>query len=428
MNTPRIYTGIAQIMACFLYSESFLESSGRKRRILITLAALVLQCTFLHVTATPPGTLWLVCMAVSVAFMYLYLVLVCPRDRIGRVYMTIGSFILSEFVASAEWGIYYVLTEEAGVQAGLPLSFAMMASVYTVLFLLIFLLEKRLKRAGTKPVYTWHDVFVAGSMAAAVFAVSNVGFLVQLPFFTWADLLNTRTLVDLGGMAVLYAFRFRVAELQAGKDLAMLGVGQRIQYDNFLNYQETLEQIHIRYHDLKHQAMLLRNESDPDKRREYLDELDREIAELKPQIRTGNHVLDIILAGEEMKMKNAGIQFTCVADGKTLENIQVADICAIFGNALDNAIEYAGRIEDPQKRVMSLNLSRRKGFIFLEISNYCEDSVPLENGLPVTTKKNRELHGYGARSMVSAARKYGGFVTFEEEDHFFVVRVLIPET
>ena len=155
---------------------------------------------------------------------------------------------------------------------------------------------------------------------------------------------------------------------------------------------------------------------------------DREIYELKPRIRTGNHVLDIILAGKEMRMKNALIQFTCVADGETLKNMQVADICAIFGNALDNAIEYAEQIKDPQKRVISMTLSRRRDFIFLEISNYCESSIRVENGLPVTTKENRELHGYGVRSMVQAARKYGGTVTFEEKDHFFIVRFLIPET
>ena len=39
-----------------------------------------------------------------------------------------------------------------------------------------------------------------------------------------------------------------------------------------------------------------------------------------------------------------GIIFTCVADGTLLDFMDVMDICSIFGNALDNAIECEMKI------------------------------------------------------------------------------------
>ena len=43
------------------------------------------------------------------------------------------------------------------------------------------------------------------------------------------------------------------------------------------------------------------------------------------------------------------IQITCVADGKLLDFIHVTDLCSIFGNALDNAIEHVIMIPEVEK-------------------------------------------------------------------------------
>ena len=427
-DIPRTYTGIAQILSCFLYSGMLKGESTGKLRIWIMPLAVLVQCMFLQLTAHVPVYFWLLCMMISFMMMLLYLYQVCLLDRISLMYMTVRSFLLAEFIASAEWQVYTALTEIMKISPGRQLSIAVMVIVYSFLFFLVYLLEKRLAREEKPPVYTWSDLLVASGTAAVVFTASNLGYLVKrLPIgITQPDLFNTRTLVDLAGVAVMYAFQFRIGQLQERKNLAMLSAGLQSQYDNYRSYQESIELINIKYHDLKHQMMLLRAESDPEKRKEHLDEMEKELSEFKPGNRTGNRVLDVILAGKEVRIKNSAIQFTCVADGSVLEGMHVTDICAIFGNALDNAFEYAAQIEEPEKRIVSMNLSARQGFLCLEISNYCDEPVAMEDGLPVTTKKNKDLHGYGTRSMVYAARKYGGDATFEKKNHFFTVRILIP--
>jgi sensor histidine kinase regulating citrate/malate metabolism len=45
---------------------------------------------------------------------------------------------------------------------------------------------------------------------------------------------------------------------------------------------------------------------------------------------------------------------TSVADGSLLDFMNVVDICSIFGNALDNAIESVLRIDDRKKGLYTL--------------------------------------------------------------------------
>lgn len=77
--------------------------------------------------------------------------------------------------------------------------------------------------------------------------------------------------------------------------------------------------------------------------------MEKEIAAFENISRTGNHVLDTILAAKIFHCRKNHIQITCVADGKLLDYMHVTDICSIFGNALDNAIEHVIMIPDPKK-------------------------------------------------------------------------------
>ena len=66
----------------------------------------------------------------------------------------------------------------------------------------------------------------------------------------------------------------------------------------------------------------------------------------------GNRTLDVILAEKnDVYAEKHNIQMTIMADGKALEFMSTADIAALFGNALDNAIECEYTIEDKEKKM-----------------------------------------------------------------------------
>ena len=192
------------------------------------------------------------------------------------------------------------------------------------------------------------------------------------------DIFYIRTLVDLGGIAILYAYQGHMREVHVRRELTHINTLFRNQYHYYRNYQESVELVNIRYHDLKHQIDALRNMKNADERNDWLDAMEREIEQYHISIHTGNAVLDTILAGKMLLCKKHDIKMTCVADGKLLSFLHVTDICSIFGNALDNAIENVTDIPDREKRLIHISVSSKKGFTYIRIENYTEKPLKLK--------------------------------------------------
>ena len=54
----------------------------------------------------------------------------------------------------------------------------------------------------------------------------------------------------------------------------------------------------MKYHDLKHQITALRTESDEEKRKKWIDAMEEEVSAFENMSKTGNQVLDTILAAK----------------------------------------------------------------------------------------------------------------------------------
>ena len=105
------------------------------------------------------------------------------------------------------------------------------------------------------------------------------------------------------------------------------------QYVQYKQSRESIDLINYKYHDLKHQIAVLRSETDPEKRNEFLNHMEDEIRQYEAQNKTGNKVLDTVLTSKSLYCAKHGITFTCVADGTLLDFMDIMDICSIFGSA-----------------------------------------------------------------------------------------------
>lgn len=154
--------------------------------------------------------------------------------------------------------------------------------------------------------------------------------------------------------------------------------------------------------------------------------MEEEIRQYEAQNKTGNKVLDTVLTTKSLYCNKHGITFTCMADGTLLDFMDVMDICSIFGNALDNAIECEMKIPEKEKRLIHVTVSRQKAFLILRFENYCEEEVQYQGGTLTTTKKDKKYHGYGMKSIRYTVNKYGGAVTIDTKENWFDLKILIP--
>ena len=82
-----------------------------------------------------------------------------------------------------------------------------------------------------------------------------------------------------------------------------------------------------------------------------------------------------------------------------------ADLCAVLGNLLDNALEAAGQAEDDSRRSIWLTIRRINHMLVIKVQNTCEKQPVRENGEWMTTKEDKSLHGWGLKSAAAAVEK-----------------------
>ncbi|MDR1533275.1 MAG: GHKL domain-containing protein [Clostridiales bacterium] len=423
MYIPRWSSALAEWLACMVFI--FGLRPRPKSAAFWTKAAffLAVQSAFLIYTGNAHIFWWIPCMCGAVGLMLLFIRLMTDIAVTDAVHYCVNAFVLAELSAALVWQVYWYLGDPAGVPRGTATSAAML-----LLTVPAFALEKRLLSRGPRLAVSGGELAGAVLIAALVFAFSNIGFVpVTTPFSgTVFDVWSMRTLIDLWGFAVLYAHHVNCCQTRARRELEAV---QNVLNNQYLQYQQSRESIEIinrKYHDLKHQINALRLESDPVKRGAWLDEMESGILAYEAGKKTGNPVLDTILMSKSLRAHSLGIIITCVADGKLLEFMDVMDVCAVFGNALDNAIEYLAAVPDNEKRLIHMTVSRERGFLLMRFENYCESEPRFENGLPVTTKTDKDFHGFGLKNIRHTAKKYGGSASAEYENSWFSLNVLLP--
>ena len=287
-------------------------------------------------------------------------------------------------------------------------------------FLYLFL--KKNRRFGIDPteIKSTQLILFAVVSSVIVYVVSfwtnwNEGNNVGEQFF---DFLSCVLLL----VILLDLFRFRKAE-QEQMLLARLLKQEQEQREMS---RAAVEVINRKCHDLKHQISALRHQSEADKERS-ISELESAILLYDNLAKTGNDDLDIVLAEKSFFAEKLGVKLQCIVDGKAFSFMRTEDICSLFGNAIDNAVEAAAKEPVAERRIVMLHTASRGNMLSIHVENPCAVKPQFADGLPMTSKGDTDYHGFGMRSMRYVAEKYGGVLTAVWEDGVFSLDVLFVQ-
>lgn len=422
---PRLYTALAEWLGCMVF-VSILPTRCKGCRLWLLLSAgLAVQGAFLYFTGPAPVILWIPCMLLAVGLMFLLLWASCELTALDAAYYCAHAFALAEFAAALEWELHCFIWPQQAPHPALGL--LLLVVVYAVLLLPIRWGYARNfvpgGGGGILPAELASSVF----LALAVFAASNLGFLSRntpLSGSNRGDIYIIRAVIDACGLSMLFARHLQCRDARLSRELEAVRSAMNAQYQQYQLSKETLDLIGQKYHDLKHYIAALR--AAPDQAKESLTALENELQDYEAYAHTGSQVLDTILTSKSLTCRHGGISLTCTVDGALLNFMDALDLSAVFGNALDNAIECESRLADPEKRMILLNVSARQGFVLIRVENYCEGTLSYREGLPRSTKGDPDFHGYGLKSIRYVAAKYGGTLTTKLENSWFTLCVLLP--
>lgn len=181
-----------------------------------------------------------------------------------------------------------------------------------------------------------------------------------------------------------------------------------------------IEMVNIKCHDLKHQIAALDNEG----KEKLRDQIRPVIHAYDSSFHTGNVALDVVLTRENFNCNEKDVKLTCVADGECLNFMPEVDVYSLFGNILDNAIEATEKLEDKDKRIISLSVTKEGYFVSIHAENYFADKLTFTDGLPETTKLDTIYHGYGLKSIRMLVQKYEGSLKISTNEDRFVLDIL----
>lgn len=191
-------------------------------------------------------------------------------------------------------------------------------------------------------------------------------------------------------------------------------------------FQENVENINHKCHDLKHMVAALKQTENLEQRDCLLHELESSVMIYESRMHTGNKALDVILTNTWLNCEQKQIQWTCMADGHVLDFMDDFDLYIMLENALENAIESVKDIKDQNCRFLSVNIWKKQSLGFIRIENCCERETEFQNDLPVTTKQNQNEHGFGTRSIQSVVDKYQGELSMSVEQGVFILDAMFP--
>lgn len=321
-DIPRLYTALAEWLACMVYILALPRRLHGWRLLLCAGGGLIVLAAFLVLTGDLPIAFWIPCMVAALGLMLLQLAVCCRVTAMDAVYYCIQAFVLAEFAASLEWQLSCFLTPEQ--HTSIRIELGLLTGVFLTVFVLMWNLLRRLSVKSGSLNASWREVGSAAIIGAAVFALSNLSFLtVDTPFSAQygPEICNVRTMMDLGGLAILYAHHLQCRDLRVLRELEAV---QNVLHKHYQQYQmsrESIDLINRKYHDLKHQVALLRAQSDAAQRDAYLSQMEEEIGSYEAQNKTGNQVLDTVLTSKSLSCAQQGIALTCVADGVVLTRV-----------------------------------------------------------------------------------------------------------
>ena len=141
-------------------------------------------------------------------------------------------------------------------------------------------------------------------------------------------------------------------------------------------------------------------------------------AKFDDEFKTGSIILDALLNEKKLSAskKNTSIEFEGIVPGELLHPI---DICLIFGNALDNAIEACAKHLCDEGKIITIKSSYTRGFLFITIENPVTNDIQIVNNTIATTKSDKSSHGMGLHSIRTSVDKYNGEIKLSCENGIF---------
>ena len=251
------------------------------------------------------------------------------------------------------------------------------------------------------------DSYLESSVDSGFFVFCRSGLLVCVLAIYYVLLQSMESLEQQAALRQRLVFESRLLETQITE-----------QKKHSALMVEHMDELRRQRHDLRHQLTAIRGLAGEDNvaLQAYLDDLLNAIP-ASPQTYCENQAVNAVVSRCAGICRERGIDFTTqITVPADLEQSTDGELCVIFGNLMENAVEACMRMTEGRK-FLRLNSTVHLGVLTITMDNSFDGRVKQEDGKFRSSK--RDDFGVGLTSIQAVARKRGGDARFEPDGRVF---------
>lgn len=239
------------------------------------------------------------------------------------------------------------------------------------------------------------------------------------------DIYTFPVLILLIGKVVLNSVQ---RELRIMDENTTLRVEGELLFENYNKLDQHIEGTKKIWHDIdKHYSVMGRMlaEGEYDELKSYFNYMGHDMKEAKSSYLCDNRLINAILTDKFAEAESKGVQVSVTGNLPEKLHIRGNDLCSLFVNMLDNAIEACMKIPEGGEKKIHIALKMKKDFVYFNVINSSLPVPKADGGRLATSKEDNGKHGYGISIMQRIARKYGGAFNMIPSEGSFIIRAAL---
>ena len=266
------------------------------------------------------------------------------------------------------------------------------------------------------------SALITGALLLGACLLHGRQLLVQLQlavrYLTPAYFLWPLTLSTTIAAAVSLAAELIERELRRRESARLIDTRCELTMQHYESLRAQNEQVMMLLHDMNKHYSMLRQMSGEESVQRYLDELLVQNASIRPVVRSGNAMLDVIINGKLTQAINAGVRIELVRTNAP-EALPLSDteLCSLMMNLMDNAVDGVLGF-GAQQPFIRLDMHIKNGFFVCCLENSAKK--------PEKTKAPEPGHGLGLKIIGQIVERCNGLLEMEQGEDSYRVTLALP--
>jgi sensor histidine kinase YesM len=217
------------------------------------------------------------------------------------------------------------------------------------------------------------------------------------------------------------------SEREKNMSLRIMFVEQQLelQGEHYETLQKRTEDTIMVRHDLRHHLSVIKSyirTGEAEKLSEYISEYESSLPDDTKTAFCANYAVNSILRHYIAIAQKEGVRIDVHLELPEKLGVSDSDLCIIFGNCVENAVEACRKIKTDEKFI-KINAGQTGKMLAITIDNSFDGEIN-KNG-DVFLSRKRDGEGIGISSVKAVAQRYGGETRFETKGNIFQASVML---